>query len=313
MSTETGQDTHHEVTGVGAAVVDYIGVVDRYPAPDTQVELQHFSKQAGGNVATALATLARLGTRSSYIGKFGDDELAGHLRSTLQQQGVDLSHSITQAGSSMGFAFIIVEEGSGKRTILYTNQGKPELHESEIDPEAILASRFLHLDHYSMNGAIAAARIAQQGDVQVVLDAESMHPDIDVLLPMVDILIACADFATQYTSEPDCMQSLNQLYNALPAHTVVITAGERGSFCRDAIQTHRQPAFAIPIVDTTGCGDVYHGAFIYGLLQAWPLPKTAEFASAAAALNCQGLGGQSAIPSRPQVEAFLASASPLPL
>lgn len=295
------------VTGVGTAVVDYVGVVDHYPGPDTQVELQTFSKQSGGNVATAMVTLARLGASASFLGKFGDDELGKMVHTGLTEHGVDLSGSLVDVGGSMGFAFIIVEAGTGRRTILWTGEGKSHLAANEVDREAILASRYLHLDHYSMEAAIAAARIAKEGNVQVVLDAEDVHPDIDELLPFVDVLIVCADFAYEYTGTNNCEDALAALFDKTAAHTVAITAGNLGSYCQTAAETHRQSAFPIEVVDTTGCGDVYHGAFIYGLMQDWPLARIAEFSSAAAALNCRGLGGQSAIPDLEEVEQFLAS------
>ncbi len=297
-----------DVIGVGAAVVDYLGVVPEYPGPDTQIELQQFSKQAGGNVATALVTLSRLGIATGYLGKFGDDELGRFVHAGLIAEGVDLSHSLIEVGGSMGFAFIIVEAGSGRRTILWTNDGKAHLTTDELCQQAILSSQYLHLDHYSMDAAIAAASIARQGNVQVVLDAESMHPDIEVLLPMVDVLIVCADFARNYTGLNNFDHALESLYTQTAAHTVVITAGELGSFCRSATELHRQPAFVVTPVDTTGCGDVYHGAFIYGLLQHWPLARTATFASAAAALNSCELGGQTGIPDVSHVESFLRDA-----
>jgi len=295
-----------DVAGVGTAVIDYIGVVDHYPAADTQIELQHFSKQPGGNAATAMVTLARLGASASFIGKFGDDELGKKVHAGLTESGVDLSGSLVEAGGSMGFAFIIVEQGTGRRTILWTEQGKSHLAAHEVNREIILAGRYLHLDHYSMEAAIAAARIASEGNVQVVLDAESVQPGIEELLPLVDVLIVCAKFAYDYTGSTNCRDALTSLFNKTPAHTVVITAGDQGSFCQTASETHRQPAFPIKVVDTTGCGDVYHGAFIYGLMQEWSLARIAEFSSAAAALNCRGLGGQSAIPSLGEVEEFLA-------
>ncbi|OED37857.1 hypothetical protein AB833_22155 [Chromatiales bacterium (ex Bugula neritina AB1)] len=295
------------VTGVGTAVVDYIGVVEHYPGPDTQIELQTFSKQPGGNVATAMVTLARLGADATFLGKFGDDELGRLVQAGLTENGVDLTRSLIEAGGSMGFAFIIVEAGSGRRTILWTGEGKSHLAADEVNREAILASRYLHLDHYSIDAAIAAAQIAREGGVQVVLDAEAQHPGIDKLLPLVDVLIACADFACDYTGSSNCEEALAKLFDTTAAHTVAITAGEQGSYCKTAAETHWQPAFPVEVVDTTGCGDVYHGAFIYGLLQEWPVARIAEFASAAAALNCLGLGGQSAIPDLAEVEAFLAS------
>lgn len=294
------------VTGVGTAVVDYIGVVDEYPGPDSQIELQTFSKQTGGNVATAMVTLARLGAHASFLGKFGDDELGKLVQSDLTANRVDLSGSLVQAGGTMGFAFIIVEAGTGRRTILWTGEGKSHLAPEEVDREIILSSRYLHLDHYSMDAAIAAARIAREGNVQVVLDAEALHDGIEDLLPLVDVLITCAQFAHDYTGIDECDAAINALFDKTVAHTVAITAGEQGSYCRTATDTHRQQAFPVEVVDTTGCGDVYHGAFIFGLMQEWPLARIAEFASAAAALNCRGLGGQSAIPDLAEVEAFLA-------
>lgn len=297
------------VVGVGAAVVDYVGVVDSYPGPDTQIEMQSFSKQTGGNVATALVTLAKLGVNTGFLGKFGDDELGRIVHSGLMSHGVNLNGSVIEVGGSMGFAFIIVEAGTGRRTILWTGDGKAHLTADEVDRDLISASQYLHLDHYSIDAAIAAAKIARDNDVQVVLDAESMHPQIETLLPLVDVLIVCAAFAVEYTGLSDHQEALNALHKSTAAHTVVVTVGENGSFCRNNSTYHHQPAFPVTPVDTTGCGDVYHGGFIYGLMQQWPLARIAEFASAAAALNCRGLGGQSGIPNLAEVEAFIQSGS----
>ena len=143
------------VTGVGAAVVDYLGVVEKYPGPDSQVELQSFSKQAGGNVATALVTLSRLGVTTGFQGKLGDDELGRLVYDRLQLEGIDLSSTVIDSGGSVGFAFIVVEAGSGRRTIMWTNQGKSHLAHDELDRTAILSSRYLYLDHYSMDAAVA--------------------------------------------------------------------------------------------------------------------------------------------------------------
>lgn len=296
------------VTGLGTAVVDYVGLVDHYPAPDTQVEMQTFIKQPGGNVATALVSLARLGVETRFLGKFGDDELASLVKSQLESHGVDLSRSHTVAGGSMGFAFIVVETGTGKRTILWTNDGKAHLSESEIDENTIAQSTCLHLDHYSMEAAITAARLAKKHHTPVVLDAESLPARIDDLIPLVDVLIVCANFARAYTGETDDEIALDKLMRDSNAHTVVITDGANGSYCRNQTQRHRQYAFEVTPIDTTGCGDVFHGAFIYGMLNQWPLARQAEFASAAAALNTRGLGGQTAIPDLAEVEQFLKQA-----
>jgi len=250
------------VVGVGAAVVDYIGVVEKFPHADTQVEMQTFSKQVGGNVATALATLSRLDIPTAYLGKFGDDELAQLVRYEMQRHGVNLDSCLVEPGGSIGFAFIIVEAGTGRRTILWTNEGKSHLKGAELDNHAITSARFLHLDQY----------------------------------------------AEEYTQLNCCADALQALRSMTRAHTIVITEGRQGSYCLSHGDLHRQAAFEIDPVDTTGCGDVYHGAFIYALLQNWTLAEAARFSSAAAALNCRALGGQAGIPNLDEIFHFQSSA-----
>ena len=301
-----------DVIGVGTAVVDYLGVVPHYPESDSQIELMEFAKQGGGNVATALVTLARLGASACFIGKIGDDELARFVLDGLCAEGIDVTQTIIEPNASVGFAFIIVDSATGKRTILWTNQGKSHLNPTELTREQILAGRFLHLDEYEMDAAIAAAELAKASDVKVVLDAESGRPGIETLLPLVDILIASNDFAKTYSGLSDFQAAAQFTHNKLQDTLVVVTAGEQGCYCINDDGCFHQPAFIVDPVDTTGCGDVFHGAFIYGLLHDWNLRKNAEFSCAAAALKCRALGGRTGIPNLSEVEAFLLERQKIP-
>ena len=295
-----------DVVGIGTAVVDYLGVVPHYPELDSQVELKEFSKQGGGNVATALVTLARLGASTCFLGKIGDDELARFVLDGLRAEGIDVAQTVIETNASVGFAFIMVDSTTGKRTILWTNQGKSHLSAEELTREQILAGRFLHLDEYEMDAAIAAAKLAQNSSVKVVLDAESGLSGIETLLPLVDIVIASNDFANAYSGLSDFQAAAKFLHNQLQDTLVIVTAGEQGCYCVTNDDSFHQPAFVVDPVDTTGCGDVFHGAFIYGLLHDWNLRKTAEFSCAAAALKCRALGGRAGIANLSEVEAFLA-------
>jgi len=157
-----------------------------------------------------------------------------------------------------------------------------------------------------MGAAITAARWMRKAGGTVVLDANRLRPRLDELLPSVDILITNASFPHAYTGQQDLAAAAHEL-KSTGAHTIVTTLGENGCACFTAESTLHVPGFAVAVVDTTGAGDAFHGAFIYGLLHGWDLQATATFANAVAAMNCTALGGRSALPRFQEVEAFLQS------
>lgn len=301
-------DGHVDVVGVGTAVVDYVGVVPHYPRTDSQLQLNSLARLGGGNVSTTLAALSRLGASTRFLGKLGDDELGRLALRSVHEMGVDVSDVVIEAGASAGFAFIIVDASSGQRTILWSNQDKPLLAAAEVQADKVLSARYLHLDEYEMEAAIAAAQFAHGTAVQVVLDAESGLPGVETLLPLTDVLIASHDFARDYAgaAATDYRSAARYMHERLPASIVVVTAGEQGSYCVANAGAFHQPAFSVQAVDTTGCGDVFRGAFTFGLLQGWALNCVAEFASATSALKCRALGGRAGIPARAEVHAFIA-------
>jgi sulfofructose kinase len=153
-----------------------------------------------------------------------------------------------------------------------------------------------------------AARIAREAGVHVSFDGGSgrYRPELDQLVPLTDICIVARDFAEKYTRETDMRQAAESLLASGPG-LVVITGGTDGSWVhsRDGRSFH-QPAYLLPaVVDTTGCGDSYHGAFLFGIIQGMDLIRTASFASAVGAINSQYLGGRVGLPTYEQVQAFL--------
>jgi sugar/nucleoside kinase (ribokinase family) len=294
-----------DVVGLGYCALDYLGIVPGRPEFDADtVSLSDFAKSGGGPVSTALVALARLGARTGYIGVLGTDEGGTFLKGEFEREGVDLSRLRVQAGARSQICMVLVEAGTGRRSILcYRAAG--ELMLDEADRTYLSSARYLHLDGHHMDAAITAARWARADGVKVSFDANRPRPRLDELLPLVDVLIASERFPPAYTAQEDLVRTGRSLLEMGP-EIVVITLGPEGCLClwEDQAILH-VPGFQVDVVDTTGAGDAFHGAFLYGLLQGWELECTAVFANAVAAINCTHLSGRAGLPSLSEVEAFL--------
>jgi len=294
-----------DVIGVGYSSVDYLGIVDKYPPPaDVKMPMSEFAKQGGGPVATALVALSRLGARTAFVGKMGDDEFGAFMKDQLGKEKVDTTKVVMEPGKSSQFAFIIVDQATGKRTILWSQSEVSPLKASEMDRKFITSGRMLHLDGLQMEAGLVAARWAKETGMTVILDGDTVRPGIDKLIELTDVLITSRDFAIQFTGEEDPERGLRKMHSMGP-RIVGTTLGADGCILLWEDNILRKSAFKVDAVDTTGAGDVYHGAFIYGLLQDWPMEKTAEFANAVAAMKCRKLGGRAGIPSLSEAMAFL--------
>ena len=294
-----------DVIGVGFSTVDYLGIVDEYPPPDdAKIPMSEFSKQGGGLVATALVTLSRLGARTAFIGKIGDDELGDFMKNQFEQEKVDVTHVVTEPEATSPFAFVIVDRATGRRTILWNRSGVSPLRACEMDREFVVSGRILHVDGLQMEAALAAARWAREADMTVVLDGDTVRTGIDELVRLTDVLIASSVFAAGFTGEEDVRKAMQKM-RSLGPDIVGVTMGADGYIMSWENNILRIPAFEVDVVDTTGAGDVFHGAFVYGLMESWSLEKTAQFASAVAAMKCRKLGGRAGIPTLDEVTEFL--------
>lgn len=295
-----------DVTGLGACASDFLGVVPHYPSIDERVRMLELHRQGGGEAATAMVTLSRLGVRTSFVGKIGDDELGRFVIREFERENVDTSHIVTQEGGSSIFAFIIIDKESGRRTILW-HKGIRPLTPEEMDKEFMLSARILHLDQHEPEAAIAAAKWFKEEGKMVVLDIDTIDPRLEGLVRSVNVLIGSEVFVRNFTRGNNYFKAAEDIASLGP-ETVVITLGEKGCLCRSGENAFVQPAFEVDVVDTTGCGDVFHGAFIYGVLQDWRLREIARFSNAVAAIKCTRVGGRAGIPKLHEVERFLKKA-----
>ena len=293
-----------DVVGLGFTTLDYLGVVPHLPGLDEGLPMSAFSRQGGGPVAQALVTLARLGARVGFVGRVGDDEAGVIMRRDLLAEGVDVSRLQVESGASSAQCVILVHEPTGKRSICVHRGSAAAVPADGLDLDYLCAGRFLHLDGSSPDAALVAARAARAAGVRTCLDAGGPGPRLTELVGLTDVLIAGERFAMSVAADDDYRTGATRLL-AMGPEIVVVTRGEHGAFTHMATDAFHTPAFEVPVVDTTGAGDVFHGAYLFGLLRGWDLPAVAEFASAAAALKCTQLGGRAGIPRLDAVLSFL--------
>jgi sugar/nucleoside kinase (ribokinase family) len=268
------------------------------------LDLSDFVYSGGGPVATALVALSRLGVQTGYVGAIGEDEPGRSMVAAFDRESVDLRRCRVVADAQSPVCLILVQKGTGKRAILCYRGSVPELQLQDEDRSYLVAAEVLHLDGHHMQAAITVAKWMKDSGGTVVLDANKPRPRLGELLRWTDVLIANSSFPQSYTGEPQLDKAAGRLLQAGP-RLVVSTLGPRGCACFSSDSHLRVDGFSVPVVDTTGAGDAFHGGFIYGMLQDWPLKRTAKFANAVAVLNCRSLGGRMGLPSLHEVHRLL--------
>ncbi|MGQ9517142.1 MAG: carbohydrate kinase family protein [Anaerolineae bacterium] len=300
---------HYDVIGLGYCSDDYLGIVPHItPFDGDTVTMRDFAHDGGGPVSTALVTLAKLGARTAYLGVLGDDESGQFLLQAFRSAGVDTRFIQVHAGGRSPSCIVLVEEGTGRRSIHCFRGQLPLYTLTEPAREALQNALFLHLDGHSPHAIEEAAHIIHRAGGQVVFDANRPRPQTPEILRHTDILIAAERFPAAFTGIHDLLEASRRLMTLGP-RMVVTTLGPRGCLCVTPAAHFHVPGFSVPVVDTTGAGDAFHGAFIFGLRQQdWSLVDVARFANAVAAMNCRRLGGRAGLPTLEEALDFLRSA-----
>jgi sulfofructose kinase len=296
----------YDVAGLGQSSLDHLFQVPAYPPPDVKCEFSSLAVEGGGPVATALVALSRLGLSAACLGKVGDDQAAEAIIEGLKDEGVNTAGMVKARGKTSQLAFIAVEEGSGNRNIFWTRGTAHPLLPEEIKWNIIKSSRFLHLDGLHIEASIAAARFAREQGIPTMLDAGTLREEIKPLLPFIDYIAVAEGFARALAEDDNMVKALHALA-AYGAKMVCITMGHLGSLGLEGERIYVQKAYPIEAMDTTGCGDAFHGGLIYAILQQWSTQRALEFASAVAALKCRKMGGRAGLPTADEVSHFFLS------
>ena len=197
---------------------------------------------------------------------------------------------------------LILVDGGGERTVLCRRDESMALKPEDLKREWIVKARVLHVDGHETAAATQAARWAREAGIPVTADLDETYAGVDDLLANVDYLIVSQDLPCKLMQESNLESALQRMQARYNSKLTAATLGEDGVLAWDGREFYRSAAYRVPVVDTTGAGDIFRAGFIYGLLQEWPLERTLDFSCAAAALNCMAAGARGGIKSVEAVE-----------
>jgi sugar/nucleoside kinase (ribokinase family) len=299
-----------QVIGLGLATLDVLIRLKDMPTWVERNRASGFRFDGGGLVGTAMVAAARLGARAGFIGTAGSDASAELKLRSFVESGVDLSRLVRREGPEDQVMLVYVHEETGERVFAAVRGGhRQPIRPEELDKAYITSADYLHVDGLLHHQAtLQAARWMREAGKTVVMDGSRTDGPIREshreLVPYVDVLITGEGFARALTGIADIWQAGKAVLDLGP-RIFVETVGERGSYTITRDEQFHTPAFQVDVVDTTGAGDVFHGAYIVALMHGWSPRQCAQFSTAVSAIKCTKLGGRAGIPTLEQTMAFL--------
>ena len=284
-----------QVYGLGQCSLDHLGKIDAYPPPDVKCEFSDMVIQGGGPVATALVALAKWGLSCTFAGVVGNDLFGSMIKNSLDSEGVDTSGLLIRKDFDSQFAFIAAEPGVSRRTIFWRRPTGPPPSPEEIDYDIIRIAKVVHTDGLFAEATLAACKAAKEAGVPVVVDAGSMREGMLELAGLSDYYLASETFANSLIGEDKPQEACEKLAELGP-RVVGVTLGHKGYVALVDGRIIEWPAYQVEAIDTTGCGDVFHAGFTYGVVQGWDVEKSLDFGAWAAAMVSHRLGGRAGIP-----------------
>lgn len=304
---ELAADKPFAAVGFGLNAVDHLIVVPEYPAFDTKVRLLDHEQSAGGQTATTMVALRRLGLKTAYAGRFGSDSEGQFGFKALAAEGVNCDFAEVVEGARNQIAFITIDARSGERTIVWDRDDRLAYKPDEAPAEFGALGRVLHLDAHDPPACVRVAQSAKTSGTIVSADIDNVYEGLPDLLPLIDILIGSKEFPRRVTGITDERAALIQLHERFGCAVVGMTIGAAGAVAYCDGKFIESPGFAAPggCRDTTGAGDAFHGGFLYGLLTGEDLETSLKLGNAVAAMKCSALGARTALPTQPELTNFL--------
>jgi sulfofructose kinase len=296
-----------DVAAFGLNSIDLVAVVAEYPVVNSKQRLQRVARLPGGQMATAIATCAKLGWRARYIGRFGGDDLGAMSRDSLTREGVDTSASEIVAGATNQFAVILVDGRTGERTVLWDRHPSLNMQPADVPREAVTSGRLLIVDCHQTAAAAQAARYARAAGIPTIIDVEKVRPGIGDLLQNIDVIIAAEEFPTALTGHEQLGEALPMIAREFGASIVCVTLGAHGSLAWCNGREIVTPAFPVDCIDSTGAGDCFRGGFAAACLRMpnGEVEDALGYANAVAALNCRALGSRGGLPTPEEVDQLM--------
>lgn len=296
-----------DALGFGTNAVDFLVQVPLYPDYASKIELTDYVQLAGGEIATAMAGLTRLGLNTMYVGRFGDDAAGDFGIRTLKEEGVDVSLAEQITGATTQIAFIIIDERTGERTVIWKRDKKLAYRSDEAPVERVGEAKVLHVFPHDVDACIALAREAKAKGTIVSIDLDNDFGKLDELLPLVDILITSSDFPSRIFGIEDKHEALRALQERFGPAVAGMTLGDNGSLMLCEGSFIETDGFAVPggCKDTTGAGDSFRAGFLYGVLTGASVEESARMANGVAALKCRAIGARTSLPTKTELHDLL--------
>lgn len=300
-------DREFDVVGFGTNAVDFLIRVPHYPKFDSKVELSDYTQAAGGEIATAMVGLSRLGMRAAYVGRFGKEPTGDFGIASLRSEGVDVRFAEQIEGAVTQIAFIVIDERNGERTVIWKRDPKLAYSADEAPVEAPRMGKVLHFTPHDTAACIRLAREAKTHGTIVSIDIDNLFEGVDELLPLVDILIASSDLLVKTTGDDSPKAGLSKFRERYGCPVTGVTLGEKGSLLLCEGEFIETSGFGVPggCQDTTGAGDSFRAGLIYGLLKGMSVAESARAANAVAALKCRAVGARTSLPIEPELHVLL--------
>jgi len=296
-----------DLVGVGLNATDTLIPLPSYPVRGSKTEYRNSTILPGGQVATTVVACQTWGLSTRYVGKLGDDDAARLHRDAFARTGVE-AQLVTVPGALSPQSLILVD-ADGERTVLCRRDERLALQPSDLNRDWIVNARALHVDGFDTAAATLAAHWARVADIPVIADLDDVYPGVEDLIENIDYLIVSRDFPLRLMRENDLDKALRRMQSRYGCRLTAATLGTDGVLAWDGKDLHHSSAWQVPVVDTTGAGDIFHAGFIYGLLQGWTLERQLEFSCAAAAMNCTASGARGGICPVASIETLMATAS----
>jgi sugar/nucleoside kinase (ribokinase family) len=296
-----------DAVGFGLNAVDHLIVVPEYPAFDTKMRLLDHKQSAGGQTATAMVALRRLGLKTAYAGRFGSDPAGRFGFQTLMDDDVNVEFAEIVEGARNQIAFITIDARSGERTIVWDRDDRLAYKREEAPVDFGALGKVLHLDAHDPPACVAVAKAARETGTIVSADIDNVYEGLPELLPFIDIMIGSKEFPRRVTGVTDPRAALVELKNRFGCKLVGMTIGAAGAVVYHEGSFIESPGFEAPggCKDTTGAGDAFHAGFLYGFLSGEDIETSLKFGNAVAAIKCSALGARTALPSKSELDKFL--------
>ena len=286
-----------DVLVIGRNCIDYISVIDRFPREDEKVPLSARLVEGGGQGGTSACCVSRLGGKTAVIGNIGDDKEGEFCLGRLRDFNVDTHYVQIIKNAKTPVAYLFVNRSNGKRTIIYEPSGLPDIDIPKDLDHLLQSAKTLSLDPQTTTlGKTLKQRI--RPDAKLIYDCERWKDHMEEMMEAADYFIPSSAFFDASKDKFEPGQLFDNIFKLekMVQGQLIVTHGDAGAYYPLGNRLYHVPAPAVPVLDTTGAGDNFHGAFALAISRGFDLHQAVRFSVAVSSLSCRAYGGREAVP-----------------